>query len=849
MADQVTEPTTDESNEKPCVGVLFVHGAGDHGIGSTLIEFGEPLVRWLDGWLRGTRDSLRPQTDAARPGATQIVVRESDSLGPAHTRVELTRRDGAKHIWLMAESRWDDAFRPPAFGQVLVWAIGVVPWTVLTQFIGPLIDESRLLRPEILPILRFFVGIVTSAIFVLVGALVLQALALAILVLSIIPLDPVRELVGRLQRFASTSVGDLYMVLTSPIQRAALASAVERDIDWMRQQGCGKVALVAHSQGGYVAYQALADPWHREVDLFVTLGSGLIRLRESLQAARSGRLLIALVGVLGAIVAIRFGPVAILGEAGIWNWERHEASTLAFFVGLAVASVLPVVIVRYQRDRGQVEALSFPLRWVDYITLQDPVLNGDPETRLPSSVDCRDVDNRASVAADHGAYWQNLDQFVTAVALEIGTLDDGLELRTAGENTDPAVVDQRLGHAWSRRRERVTALERARYPIAALTIVVVLLQWAELEQVGAALMPFIGFIPPVVLSWLPDLLRTGLQVSVSHLALLGALVVVGASFIGYRIGGVIWNGWTADDTRTLLRGGEASEQSRWAIAFYAWTILHLVLLLIVLVVGPAGVVRGDAYLWEQRNVIVQMWARFYMPAGLVAAAMAGGTIAYRLLLRRRPDGRLVRELQTRRLTSGLAALLRPATQRFSLLKDDEARWLGGGMLIVLAITFPIATVRGIDPPWPLAAAIGIAVLGLGLAIVGALSKGILGLFCGIAAQVQCWAPRVREARKPPFATLVDRLGILGILLAVGAFGLASQPEAVMRGAAVALAIIAAGLLVVLARRATVSGAELDSPNEGPLTEALDRIRREQLRWAGILGAIGCLAPIGRAIVG
>ena len=76
------------------------------------------------------------------------------------------------------------------------------------------------------------------------------------------------------QRFASAGVGDLYIVLTSPIQRAALSSAVQRDIDWLRDQGCERIAVVAHSQGGYVAYQALTEPWPRTVSLFITFGSG-----------------------------------------------------------------------------------------------------------------------------------------------------------------------------------------------------------------------------------------------------------------------------------------------------------------------------------------------------------------------------------------------------------------------------------------------------------------------------------------------------------------------------------------------------------------------------------------------
>ena len=90
-------PTTSEpavadaapAREKPCVGVLFVHGAGDHRIGATLIEFGEPLIAWLDGWLRHGRPSRGISTDRALTGATQIIVREGDKNTPAHSTVRV----------------------------------------------------------------------------------------------------------------------------------------------------------------------------------------------------------------------------------------------------------------------------------------------------------------------------------------------------------------------------------------------------------------------------------------------------------------------------------------------------------------------------------------------------------------------------------------------------------------------------------------------------------------------------------------------------------------------------------------------------------------------------------------
>src|SRR5262245_28275588 len=284
-ASQPTKPTEGRAAEEvvtPCLGVLFVHGAGDHRVGATLIEFGEPLIAWLNGWLLKGRTSVQINTDKALTGASQILVREGDPSAPAHSLVKL-RPLGQEdhHTWLLAEAHWDDAFTPPNFFEVLQWSLGIVPWTILTQFIGPLARQASFVEANLWSILLFLVRVAIAAAGALIASALVLTLATVILVLSIIPIDAVRGFVGRLQRFASSGVGDLYIVLTSPIQRAALSSAVQRDIDWLREQGCERIAVVAHSQGGYVAYQALTEPWPRNVSLFVTFGSGLIRLTES----------------------------------------------------------------------------------------------------------------------------------------------------------------------------------------------------------------------------------------------------------------------------------------------------------------------------------------------------------------------------------------------------------------------------------------------------------------------------------------------------------------------------------------------------------------------------------------
>ena len=232
---------------------------------------------------------------------------EGDQHAPAHSYVRLRPQgDANERAWLLAEAHWDQAFTPPAFQQVLLWALGVVPWTVLTQFIGPLARRAQFVQPTPLGVAGYLWRVFVAAATAVIASAFVFALAMLILILSLIPIDSVRNIVGSLQQFASGGVGDLYMVLTSAVQRAALSSAVQRDIDWLRQQGCDRIAMIAHSQGGYVAYQALAEPWPGKVELFVTFGSGLIRLTESERARRTPALLLALIGTIGAILAIRF---------------------------------------------------------------------------------------------------------------------------------------------------------------------------------------------------------------------------------------------------------------------------------------------------------------------------------------------------------------------------------------------------------------------------------------------------------------------------------------------------------------------------------------------------------------
>jgi hypothetical protein len=713
----------------PCVGVLFVHGAGDHGVGATLIEFGEPLAAWLDGWVSHGAPSPTSATDTARVGASQILVREADAHAPAHAVVSVDAGPAAAaHTWLLAEARWDEAFTPPAFGQVLRWAIGVVPWTILTQFIGPLARQSRFVEANPWSVLGFLWRVVVAATTALVVAAILQVFALAILVLSIIPIAAIRDLVSRLQRFASTGVGDLYMVLSSPIQRAALTSAVQRDIDWLRQQGCERIAVVAHSQGGYVAYQALADPWSRKVELFITFGSGLIRLVESERARRTGALVPALIGTVGALVAIRFLPIAILGEAGVW--EKHQASGLAFVIGALLSLVLVRVMWAYFHDRSRVPDLPRRIRWYDVLTKEDPVMNRHRTDRLPRHVRQIRTQNRGSVIADHGSYWLNSDEFVPQVAIHLSQLDPELRLLRAGPRATAMENARHLRRSVEQRHSRVAALRLRGALLIAGTLGLIAVRADQLTAIGGPVADWLAQLPSFLVSWVPGLVRSVLPIEGLEEVLLGAAVVALISALAARVGSALWDAWGRADTADQYAGRNPAGLDRAAVAFHSWTLLHLLVLGLVAIVGLAPLVDGLGYFVSHADRIVQAWARHY------PWSLGVGAIVAAVLIRR--DGPPYR-------------VAVPA-------------WVIAGMVLALVVELAIAFLApgATEAVVAIPTAIVVAILSLVVAWFGwpVLRRTVAWL----AAIGERQRKEKREADLP--ASIIDYLGVAGALIAL-----------------------------------------------------------------------------------
>lgn len=298
------------------VGVLFVHGIGTQPRGRTLAEFAGPLVTWLQGWYDGLharwvgekvrfqdvatwldavrlpdprRDdavrSLLDRTPLRQPGETPadladisqrvgdtlaVAVRLTGATGgqaaenePSHVRLELVhvhldeQATTTRTAWLLAEAWWAETFAPPSFGDLARWGLGVLPRTIgshlgvrVHRAAGRWRDERSAWSLAVL-LGRF--GVLLLGLFASLPALALLGLMLLV---GLLPIPSLRNGLRRLQQRISASLGDSYVLVTRPVEAAAIVGRVRRDLAWLAEQ-CDQVVVVAHSQGGAVLNEVL----------------------------------------------------------------------------------------------------------------------------------------------------------------------------------------------------------------------------------------------------------------------------------------------------------------------------------------------------------------------------------------------------------------------------------------------------------------------------------------------------------------------------------------------------------------------------------------------------------------
>ena len=206
------------STRRQPIGVLFVHGIGEQTPGDTLIAFGEPLVGWIRRWVQRLSSG---RFEILKSAFSDPVLEAGE---PAHLLFHYGW-DNPSVRWLLAESCWATEFRRPPFGRLATWMVGVGAWMILSHF-------GKLLRHRLAGWKRWVFGL-PVILFAVLLALLVQLLVAVLGLAALIPIPRLRRALSGLLLTLTGTLGDSYVLISSPVQEAAAVSRLRRDLTWL----------------------------------------------------------------------------------------------------------------------------------------------------------------------------------------------------------------------------------------------------------------------------------------------------------------------------------------------------------------------------------------------------------------------------------------------------------------------------------------------------------------------------------------------------------------------------------------------------------------------------------------
>ncbi len=550
-------------------------------------EAGTEDIERFGKYTQGTKTALLGTAELR-----DVVLKPPPGSGaPAHA--ELAMRaihvDGtvSETSWLLAESWWADVFGTPRFRDLVGRSLKLLPATAGLHFGAQVRRASRATGIKFRLLDYLVRGCrITLALAALFGGLLLAVAGLAVMFvlypLALLPIAKLRAFAARVQRVVTATLGDSYVLAANPVKAAAIVSQMRRDLEWLAERA-ERIVIVAHSQGAAVSHllleqaaqnvrikpdeEAFRGPqWLHRLDLLITLGSGVRKLEEMRRICgnlndRSWQY---------APIAL-LGPIALLALiSGITGGTISAASVgiltfMLLIAGLAVSG-LAHGTANSELERSTAKLQALELKWDDYFASADPVPNGNIiERDYPHAVP---VHNRGSLFGDHTSYWENQDEFVSAVVASLGRIDDSASVRIL------EVGETAYKHAARNRRWRVWYLIAARR-LALVSIAVAVIthlnEWALLEQWSIQ----------KVSSWLVKLLPSELTWTMTVSAKPSPATIaatagwVASLWAAYYAGYLLWRNWDKVEVQMFfnLRSREGSDKH--ALAFVAAAVAPL----------------------------------------------------------------------------------------------------------------------------------------------------------------------------------------------------------------------------------------------------------------------------------
>jgi hypothetical protein len=564
-AFSVQAPTLPLPTDPNRTGIVFVHGIGDQQASGTLLDWSGPIVDLLTDWRR----------DHDKPG-DPVVRSDYDLTGARLPYVELEINEYAGHpaqTWVLTEAWWAQSTRPPTLPAMISYSLralgpilrGITKgyhvlerrWARRTEFARGYAyrehgyQHARLVKESLSG--RRHDWIYWLDMFQMRLTYIAVPAIFAVSYVALVLYDPFRRIpIKALQDSATLKsidfkltkwFGGLPNVSDDKLQSANVRTRLVNAIRGLRAQGCSRIVVVAHSGGAIVSFETLCDPVYVDepVDKLITLGEGL-------------------------------------GLA----WRIDETRG-----GLPGDS----------RLKGDLRSLRPKLRWVDFWSTYDPAPAGPLSPSRGVKLvrhQSRTTINRMSLLEDHGAYWDNDEDFLIPLLQNIdmpaGQASDSRFFRDSSLAT--------VRSAWRRSRVAVLAL------------------WRWIAAVGAA-------VPLVVTT-----VTAAAQVS-GH---------PGPGRLGAEAAG--W--WNTVPGHGIIAGplDGLAGMAKWPEAlrtFGEWALGSAIVVVAFLVLAHIGVGRWEA--WDRRE---RMRARQHDPERasllsptmtfvaltVIAAALSVATIAY-----------------------------------------------------------------------------------------------------------------------------------------------------------------------------------------------------------------------------
>jgi hypothetical protein len=551
----------------PCadIGVLLVHGIGDHQEGETLTSFGEPLVDWMREWLTGKRRTAKQgsaqEQSAIQIGEAQLRALRTEAESPAYAAATLTAPATAggaatQESWLLCEAWWGSSVQPPNSLRLLLWMWSRAPLLIYWHFyIGLKRSDGDEPHP----------GNVFRLILAFVLASITQLIVSVALGLWLIPIGPWRRAVITAVRAMTLTLGDSYVLLEFDIQRGALIERVKRTLQWLAGR-VDQVVVVAHSQGGAIAHEALRYAGVDNVKLFASVGSGFEKLqflrevRESQRGLAPAALLLPLIGI----------------SAALFYWgDQRIVTALAFIAGFA-ALVTMIVLGASMRScreilfgrRGDSELRV--AAWADFYASHDAVPMGERSLFTGADFVKRfGIFNERSLVGDHVDYFSNRCSFVFRLWHAMACLSK-LQIFAPGDS-------DRLRRHERAYEYRAKVLSICRLATVAACVFILIQAHAALATLGGTVIQALQKSPVADVMKPLNMVGNGVEwllknagasdVTASQIAasIFAGVALIGTTFVWWVAYRSIWRARVVSRWRKAARGADALDsRAAWA---------------------------------------------------------------------------------------------------------------------------------------------------------------------------------------------------------------------------------------------------------------------------------------------